>query len=138
MADGAKKSWDSNLTDEEKQQMRNLSRRVIEVMLRRTREEVPEKGSFMRISVSFDVVRSKNRAFMAVEEDELDKQNTRRVCLVVTRPGCGYMMSEYHFKGSKAEVLEFLQTEGLEEKLYDRFGEMSERWDEKMDEYPFG
>ncbi|MCD8024630.1 MAG: hypothetical protein LUE64_03770 [Candidatus Gastranaerophilales bacterium] len=85
-----------------------LTRRCSEILAGRAEKEVPENGNFTKILVTFDVPETQNQASMVVECDALNPKDSRRVSVCARRKGSDRLTSIYMFKGTKKEVLDYL------------------------------
>ena len=77
--------------------------------------EVPENGKFARVGIVYQIPDTQNIARYGIEYDELEPRNTRRFLIGVNRKGSDMLTSIYLTKGSKKEILEFLNDDSNEE-----------------------
>ena len=85
-------------------------------------EQLPEQGPAERIFVAFDYPGTEYEAFLAVEDDSLNLSGHGRRVRILMRPGSSSrVMSSYIWKGTKRELLQWLDQEerqGELEKLF--------------------
>ena len=77
-------------------------------MVQRIQSEVPSRGKFTGMSVSFWLQDTENTAFLMYIYDVLGDGSTRRLSLGVRRDDSAYKITTPIFKGTNEETLEFL------------------------------
>ena len=98
-------------THEEK--MTILFQKVAEVLTEHAHPRVPERGSFRKAAVDAEIREEGWVATLGIEESYLS-ETERRVRLGVHNTGDDRLVSHYLFKGTKQEILTWLNSpEGL-------------------------
>ena len=95
------------LSKDEKMQI--LIPKCSEVLTQRAEKEVPENGKFRKIFVAFDIPDTKNEALITIEADAKDYKNQRRVSIGVHHQNSDRVVSNYMFKGTKQEIIDYLK-----------------------------
>ena len=103
---GLSKGKIAMLSKEEKMQI--LIPKGTDFLMQRIEKEVPENGKFKKLSVSFDIPDTQNKAQFIVEADGKDFKDQRRVSIGVHHKNSDRVISNYMFKGTKQEVLAYL------------------------------
>lgn len=88
-------------------------------------KKVPEEGPTQRVFVAFDYPGTGYEAFLAAEEDHLNR-NSRRVRVMMRPQGSGRVMSNYIWKGTKQELLRWLDQEERESELLKIFQDLAD------------
>lgn len=120
---GIKKDKNSMLTKDEK--IKFLLKKGIGILHERAEREVPENGKFTKIFVAFDIPETQNEAIVSIEHDAINTKDLRRVSLGVHRLHSPRLESNYIFKGTKSEVLEFVKNQENIDKLYSSVNNLS-------------
>lgn len=107
-----------------------------EMMTERIQKEVPPRGKFTGISVSFLLKETENIAFLMYIYDVLGDGSTRRLSLGVRRADSAYKITSMIFKGTNEETLEFLKfsDEQINE-FTERIMELSDDADERDERF---
>lgn len=101
------------LTREE--QLNKLFRTVADLLVKNAKEGVPESGSFQKLTVGGKIKGADYESILGIEQSYQAK-NERRVTLGMHRTGDDRLVSNDLFKGTKEEVLAWLESpEGLEQ-----------------------
>lgn len=95
------------LSKDEKMQI--LIPKCSDVLVQRAEKEVPENGKFRKIFVAFDIPETTNEALITIEADAKDYKNQRRVSIGVHHQNSDRVISNYMFKGTKQEIIEYLK-----------------------------
>lgn len=80
-----------------------------EMMVERIQSEVPPRGKFQGMSVSFGLKDTENIAMLIYKFDVIGDGTTRRLSLGVRRVDSNYNITTQIFKGTNKETLEFLK-----------------------------
>lgn len=95
------------------QKMNQLFQKVAEVLTEHAQAKVPETGSFRKVAVDAEIGDEDWESTLGIEESYLS-ETERRVTLGVHKKDSDRLVSNYLFKGSKQEVLTWLESpEGL-------------------------
>ncbi len=89
--------------------MNILVPKAYNILGQRAEREVPENGKFRRIFVAFDVPDTQNEALISIENDANEPNDMRRLIIGVHRLNSDRITSNYIFKGTKKEILEYLK-----------------------------
>lgn len=92
-------------THEEK--MRQLFQKVAEVLVEHAQARVPETGSFRKVGVDAEIRDEDWECTLGIEESYLS-DTERRVTLGVHQKNSDRLVSNYLFRGTKQEVLNWL------------------------------
>ena len=79
-----------------------------DLMVKRIKSEVPPRGKFQGISVSFWLKDTENTAMLIYKYDVIGDGSSRRLSLGVRRNNSAYNITSQIFKGTNEETLEFL------------------------------
>lgn len=123
---------DNPIKKDGKNQMDFLTQRALEIFSQRVQNEVPENGKFSNLSVSWGIPDTQNKATVLVEADEINPKDLRRVLVASRRDGSDRLVTSYIFKGTKKEVLEFIQKEDTKEKVKETAFELSKKVDDMI------
>ena len=93
------------LSYEEK--MKLLVSKVVEVEAENVKNKVPEIGPFLKVFVTYEHPNKKLKGMLSVEADGRE-QEIRRVSAGMFMKGEDRVVSNYVFKGTKAEVISWL------------------------------
>ncbi len=113
-------------TAEKQDKMEILMRRLCEVLSKRTENEVPENGKFSPISVSFSIPQTNNKAKAIVEYDALAPKNLRRLSIASHHANSDRLISTYILRGTKQEIIDYLNNPQNQKKLIKLAGELSD------------
>lgn len=103
----------TKLTREE--QLNKLFQTVAELLVKNAKEGVPETGSFQKLTVGGKIKGADYESILGIEQS-YQAENERRVTLGMHRTGDDRLVSNDLFKGTKEEVLAWLESpEGLEQ-----------------------
>lgn len=80
-----------------------------DMMIERIQSEVPPRGRFQGISVSFLLKDTENTAMLIYKYDVIGDGSSRRLSLGVRRVDSNYNITSQIFKGTNDETLEFLK-----------------------------
>lgn len=101
-----------------------------DILYQRAEREVPENGKFIRVFVAFDIPETQNEALMIVEPDAIDPKINRRFSIGVHRQNSDRLTSNYIFKGSKKEILDYLKNNDNQSELYKIVTDLSKSVDD--------
>ena len=116
------------MTDDEKLQM--FAPNAAKLLAKKAEYEVPQNGQFGKCLVSFDIPGTQNTAYYLIEHDVLEPKDQRRFSIGAIRNGCDRLTSTQLIKGTKQEILEFLQDEQNAQLFKDTLIKMSDSTDE--------
>ena len=91
-----------------KEQINILAEKARAAMAERVEKEVPENGKFAKLSVSWSMPETLNKAVLAVEADAINSMDLRRFAVGSYRKGSDNIILGYLLKGTKKEILDFL------------------------------
>jgi len=94
---------------------------------------VPENNKFQPVSVDYNLPDSQNMAKVTVECDYENPANQRRVSVGVHHKDRDRLISNYLFKGTKQEVINFLKDEKNQQQFVDSIKTLSAKTDEYYD-----
>ncbi len=117
------------LSKEEKMDI--LVPKCSDLLTKRAEREVPENGKFRRIFVAFEIPETQNETLFSIEPDAKDFKDIRRMSIAVHRKNSDRIISNYMFKGTKEEVLNYLK----DEKNYAEFKQTVNSLSNSVDEY---
>ena len=117
------------LSKEEKMDI--LVPKCSDLLTKRAEREVPENGKFHRIFVAFEIPETQNETLFSIEPDAKDFKDIRRMSIAVHRKNSDRIISNYMFKGTKEEVLNYLK----DEKNYAEFKQTVNSLSNSVDEY---
>lgn len=101
-----------------------LIQKCREVFRDSVEERLPEQGPAQRVFVAFDYPGTEYEAFLTAEADRLNWSG-RRVSIMMRPKGSDRVMSNYIWKGTKQELLQWLDQEGREGELQRLFQDLS-------------
>lgn len=114
---------------EAKRQFEMLVSRCIEVMAERIRDEVPVDCDFSRLSVSFVIPSSENRALLIAEKSLIHEKKMFLLAGVMKKDS-DKLFSISMFEGEKQEVLCYISKDTLHGELQEQISELSDRADD--------
>ena len=107
-----------------------------EMLAERIQNEVPPRGKYTGISVSFWLKDTENIAFLMYVNDVLGDGSTRRLSLGVRRVNSAYDITTQIFKGTNSETLEFLKFSDKQiNEFAERIMELSDNADERDERF---
>ena len=101
-----------------------------EYLAQRAEREVPENGVFTRIFVAYDIPDTQNEAVIAIEHDEKEPKTQRRLSIGVHNQHSDRLFSNYVLKGTKEEILNFLNNKENQETIKTTISNLSKKTDE--------
>lgn len=104
---GLSKGKIAMLSKDEKMQI--LVPKGSDLLMQRVEREVPENGKFKKISVSFDIPDTQNKAQFFIEADAKDYKDKRILSIGVHHQNSDRVVSNYMFKGTKQEIIDYLK-----------------------------
>lgn len=115
---------------EEKSPMDNLVAKTMEFLSDRTEKEIPENGLFRKIFVAFDVPKTKNEALLLLEMDGEKPRTQRRLSVGVHHQNADRLTSNYLLKGTKKEIIEYLNNKDNKKEIIDAVKKLSDKTDD--------
>ena len=106
-----------------------LTNKLCEILSQRVCAEVPQNGKFSKISVTYSIPDTQNKARVSVEYDLINPKDGRRLCVSSFRNGSDRLVSSYVFKGTKQEILEYLNNSKSAEKILKTIKQLSDSVD---------
>ncbi len=106
---GVKK--DSNVETDKNAVFKKIVRTSNEIIASSAERQVPENGKFKPVSVGYHIPGSQNMAKVIVECDGEEPKTQRRIRVGVHHQDRDRLTSNYIYKGTKKEVLEYLSDE---------------------------
>lgn len=107
-------------------QMDLLVRKVVEVLTEKIEKEVPAEGSFERIGVRYHHPESEFRGILSLEED-LVRAGHCRLNASMFLLGDDKLVSNYLMKGTRQEILNYLNQEETIPELIGIFEHLKEK-----------
>ena len=98
-----------------------------EYLAQRAEREVPENGVFTRIFVAYDIPDTQNEAVIAIEHDEKEPKTQRRLSIGVHNQHSDRLFSNYVLKGTKEEILNFLNNKENQETIKTTISNLSKK-----------
>ncbi len=92
--------------------------------------QVPENNKFVPVSIDYKLPSSQNRAKVTVEYDNITPENQRRISVGVYHQNRDRVISNYLYKGTKNEVIEYLKDEKNQQAFIDAIKTLSDKTDE--------
>lgn len=111
------------MTNEEKKVL--LIQKVRGVFRANVEGKLPEEGPTQGVFVCFDYPGTEYEAFLRAEEDHLNWSG-RRVRVMMRPQGSSRVMSNYIWKGTKQELLQWLDRDELESELRELFQDLAD------------
>ena len=96
-------------------------------------ENMAEEGRFEGFAYGFDLPFTENHMKYQFMADALSPEKSRRIAVGVFREGTDRLTSHYVFKGTKAEIIDFLKSEEGKEQIYASVIELSDKTDDYWD-----
>ncbi len=91
---------------------------------------VPENNKFKKIFAAFDIPGTRNEALLSVSHDEIQPKDIRRFGVEVHHLNSDKFYSQYLYKGTKKEVLDFIQNSKNKEIIADSIEKLSNKVNE--------
>lgn len=101
-----------------------------EYLAQRAEREVPENGIFTRLFVAYDIPETKNEAIIAIEHDEKEPKTQRRLSIGVHNQHSDRLFSNYVLKGTKQEIINYLNKKENQEVIKTTVANLSAKVDE--------
>ncbi len=101
-----------------------------EYLAQRAEREVPENGMFTRLFVAFDIPETQNEAIIAIEHDEKEPKTQRRLSIGVHNQYSDRMFSNYVLKGTKQEIIDYLNNKENQESIKTTVSSLSSKVDD--------
>lgn len=118
----------NKMTNEEKINM--FAPNAAKMLAKKAEYEVPENGQFSKCLISFDIPGTQNIAYYLIEHDVLEPKEQRRLSIGALRNGCDRLTSIQLKKGTKKEILDFLNDENNAQLFRDTLVNVSNSTDE--------
>ena len=116
------------LTKEEK--TKQLVEYSIDLLLDMAEREVPENGSFKKVRVIFELPHTNNEGMIIIEPDEKDIKTGRYITTAAKHQHADRLISNYMFKGTKNDVMEYLKVPENRAKVIESINTLSDKTDE--------
>ncbi len=100
------------------------------ILYKRAEREVPENGKFRKIFVAFDIPETQNEALISIEHDAVSPEVNRRLSVGVHRQNSDRITSNYLFKGTKREVLDYINNKDNQAELHKTINNLSKSVDD--------
>ena len=101
-----------------------------EYLAQRAEREVPENGIFTRLFVAYDIPETNNEAIIAIEHDEKEPKTQRRLSIGVHNQHSDRLFSNYVLKGTKQEIINYLNNKENQEVIKTTVANLSAKVDE--------
>ena len=101
-----------------------------EYLAQRAEREVPENGIFTRLFVAYDIPETNNEAIIAIEHDEKEPKTQRRLSIGVHNQHSDRLFSNYVLKGTKQEIINYLNNKENQETIKTTVSNLSAKVDE--------
>ncbi len=118
---------DENIMDE-------IANRMCEVLSQRAEREVPQNGKFSKISVSCAIPETQNKARVIIEHDPIEPKNLRRLSVASFRMGSDRLVSSYILKGTKQEIIDYINSPVCAQKVSQLASQLSDSVDKYYNE----
>ncbi|MCD7780279.1 MAG: hypothetical protein LUH05_06360 [Candidatus Gastranaerophilales bacterium] len=112
------------------EQMPLLIKKGAEILNQNAERQVPENGKFNRVFVAFDIPETQNEAIISIEHDELNPKESRRLSVGVHHNNKDRLFSNYILKGTKKEILSYLNNTDNHKEILDSVNNLSQKTDE--------
>lgn len=126
---GIRKETGASNVQENKSDMNYFVNKTFEVLAQRVEKEVPENGKYRPIAVSFKIPETNNMVKFIVEYDEVNPKDFRRLFIGVQHVNSDKMVSYHLLKGTKKEILEYINNSDNIPKAIEFVGELSKSLD---------
>jgi len=130
-------SKNNNMKNEQKNEndeMLNFALKMCSQKIAESAERcVPEYNKFSSHSIAFLIPGTSNVAEIIIKQDEKEYKNQRRVLLGVHHKNSDAIVSNYVFKGTKKEVLEYLKS--LSSEKFEETIELIKNLSKESDDY---
>lgn len=114
------------------EQFRFLAGRVAELMVQRIQNEVPQRGNFGNLSVSFIVPETKNKAVLMIEDSLTGTSEQRRLRIGAIREGTDYFRSNYLMHDTNENIIKYLERDDIVEQLVSCYKMHSDKLNEEF------
>ena len=112
--------------DDKRKKLNILYETVMKQLVQAAREEMPETGTFRRITVVGYCKGSPLRSILGIEES-YSSETQRYITFGMYREGEDRITSNYLFKGTKQEVLAWLETPENREQVIDAYEHLEDK-----------
>lgn len=116
------------LTKDEK--MQKLISKGVEFLCNIAEREVPQNGKFARVYITLDIPDTNNQAIVHIAHDENQPDKQRRAVVSVHHKNADRLISQELFKGTKSEILDFLNNPLNNQEIIDEINTLSDATDE--------
>lgn len=107
-----------------------LINKCVDVIKDSAERMVPENNKFRKFFVAFDVPDTRHEAIISISHDELDPKDKRRLAVEVHHANSDKFYSQYLFKGTKKEIIDFIADKNNQKEIYDSVKELSKSVDD--------
>ena len=115
---------------DKRKQLNILFEAVTEHLVRLARDQVPETGSFRRVSMGGYRKGHPFHSILGIEES-YESETMRRISLGMYREGEDRVISNYLFRGTKQEVIAWLEDPENRQEIIDTFEHLESRLEEE-------
>ena len=113
------------------EQLRFLTGRAAEVMAERIANEVPPKGSFQTLSVSFIMPGTRYRCALIIEHSCTGTIAHRRLQAGVLPDGTDRLRTAYLLRETNENIIRYLKQEGTVDELIGHFRMQADQFEEE-------
>ena len=113
------------------EQMRFLAGRAAELIIQRIHNEVPQRGDFRNISVSFIIPETQNRAVLLVEHSLTGIPEQRRLLIGALRDGTDRLRSNYLIHDTNENIIKYLERDDIVDVLIPYYKMHSDKLNEE-------
>ena len=87
-------------------------------------------NKFRKLFIAFDVPDSRHEALISISHDEIEPKNLRRVAVEVHHSNSDKFYTQYLFKGTKKEVMDFISNSDNKQEMLEIVENLSKKIDE--------
>lgn len=114
------------------EQIRFLAGRAAELLIQRIHNEVPQRGDFRNISVSFIIPETQNRAVLLVEHSLTGIPEQRRLLIGALRDGTDRLRSNYLIHDTNENIMKYLERDDIVDVLIPYYKMHSDKLNEEL------
>lgn len=119
---------DSSMPDKN-EKLNIIVKKSMEVFADHADKTVPENGKFLRSNVFFEIPETQNEGLLFIEYDGENPKTQRRLSVGVHNKNSDRLISNYLFKGTKQEILEYLQNDKNKDEIIQSVNNLSDKTD---------
>jgi len=107
-----------------------LAEKCTELLKDAAERQVPENDKFRKLFAAFYIPNSQFEVWISASHDEIQPKNMRRISVEVHHKNSDKFFSQYIYKGTKKEILNFLGSKNSQKTILEAVEQLHKRAEE--------